>query len=256
MSKTALVLSAGGMFGAYQAGVWSVLADCFQPDLIVGASIGAVNGWTIAGGATPDELIERWLKLDCASTYRFQAPRALHGGVLDSRPLRAMIDEVYAAYRPRIEFALVTTEIVRLRPRIFRGPEITADLLKATTAIPVLFDQVRVDGIIYSDGGVLTPLPIWAAAKLGADRIVAVNALRMLPGLIPKVFVRVVRSMSRFQPSEPLGVHVVKIEPPGVLGSGRDALCWRREKTEEWIELGRRNALAQKHSIQNCFERK
>ena len=31
MAKTALVLSAGGMFGAYQAGVWKVLADHFQP---------------------------------------------------------------------------------------------------------------------------------------------------------------------------------------------------------------------------------
>ena len=41
---TALVLSAGGMYGAYQAGAWRVLAERFQPDLIVGASIGAVNG--------------------------------------------------------------------------------------------------------------------------------------------------------------------------------------------------------------------
>src|SRR5271165_1897434 len=218
MSKTALVLSAGGMFGAYQAGVWSVLADCCEPDLIVGASIGAVNGWIIAGGASPAELIDRWLTLDCAARYRFQAPKALHGGVLDSRPLRAMIDEVFAAYRPRVEYALVTTEIARLRPRIFRGPDITAEVLNATTAIPWLFDQVRVDRTLHSDGGVLTPLPIWAAAELGADRIVAVNALALLPGLIPKVFVRVVRSVARFQPSEPAGLEVIRIQPEGVLG--------------------------------------
>jgi len=256
MSKTALVLSAGGMFGAYQAGVWSVLADVFEPDLIVGASIGAVNGWIIGGGARPAELIARWLTLDAAAGYRFQAPRALHGGVLDSRPLRAMIDEVFATYRPRVEYALVTTEIARLRPRIFRGPEITADLLKATTAIPALFDQVRIDGTLHSDGGVLTPLPVWAAAELGADRIVAVNALAMLPGLIPKIFVRVVRSMARFRPLETAGLDVIRIQPEGVLGNGRDALCWSGAKAAEWIELGRRDALEQKHSIQNCFERK
>ena len=40
---TALVLSAGGMYGAYQAGAWKAIADIFQPDLVVGASIGAIN---------------------------------------------------------------------------------------------------------------------------------------------------------------------------------------------------------------------
>lgn len=56
----ALVLSGGGLFGAWQAGAWSVLAERFEPDLIVGASIGALNGYLIASGATPEELIEVW----------------------------------------------------------------------------------------------------------------------------------------------------------------------------------------------------
>jgi predicted acylesterase/phospholipase RssA len=42
--KRALVLSGGGMFGAWQAGAWSVLARHFQPDLVVGASAGSLNG--------------------------------------------------------------------------------------------------------------------------------------------------------------------------------------------------------------------
>jgi len=57
---TALVLSAGGMYGAYQAGAWKELADVFRPDLVVGASIGALTGWAIAGGCEPEELIARW----------------------------------------------------------------------------------------------------------------------------------------------------------------------------------------------------
>ncbi len=47
----ALVLSAGGMFGAYQAGVWKALSRSFHPDLIVGASVGALNSWAILAGA-------------------------------------------------------------------------------------------------------------------------------------------------------------------------------------------------------------
>lgn len=55
-TKTALVLSAGAMFGAYHAGVWKGLAGRFQPDLIVGASVGALNGWVMASGCAPQEL--------------------------------------------------------------------------------------------------------------------------------------------------------------------------------------------------------
>ena len=251
--KTALVLSAGGMFGAYQAGAWSVLAECFEPDLIVGASIGAVNGWAIAGGCPTAELIDRWLSLECAAKYRWHLP--LRGGVLDNRSLVAQIDEVYSNYRRRIDYAVVLTELARLRPRIFRNEEVTGSVLRASTAIPGIFDQVRIGRTLYSDGGLLNALPIWAAAELGADLIVAVNAMTPLPGLLPNLFVDCVRRISRFKPEPPGQLEIVRIGPPAVMGSGRDMLCWTRENAERWIEMGRRDALEEKHSIQNCFER-
>src|SRR5579884_4471337 len=97
--KTALVLSAGGMFGAYQAGAWEVLSDVLKPDLIVGASIGAINGWAIAGGCPPAELVERWLTLDCAAKYRLQLPKAIHGGIFDSSALAAQIEDVHRSFQ-------------------------------------------------------------------------------------------------------------------------------------------------------------
>ena len=42
------------MFGAYQAGVWKALSGKFAPDIVVGASIGAFNGWYVASGAGAD----------------------------------------------------------------------------------------------------------------------------------------------------------------------------------------------------------
>src|SRR3954449_5796221 len=57
---TALVLGAGGMFGAWEVGVWSVLREHVHVDMIVGASAGAWIGWLIACGATPDELAREW----------------------------------------------------------------------------------------------------------------------------------------------------------------------------------------------------
>src|ERR1035441_5758826 len=58
---TALVLSAGGLWAAWEVGAWSVLRERFRPDLIVGASAGTWNGWAIAGGCTPEELARLWL---------------------------------------------------------------------------------------------------------------------------------------------------------------------------------------------------
>jgi predicted acylesterase/phospholipase RssA len=244
------------MFGAYQAGAWSVLADCFQPDLIVGASAGAINAWSIAGGCSPEQLIQNWLTLECAAAYRWQIPSSIHGGLLDCRPLMARVEEIYATYRPKVDCAIVITELRRLQPRIIRGNAVTAEVLKASAAIFGLFEQVRIGGKVYTDGGTLAALPIWAAAELGAERVVAVNALPGLPGLIPKLFVAVVRRLSRFRPVVPRGLEVIRIAPLGLLGSGRDALWWSRENAERWIERGRRDALAQRHSIENCFERK
>src|SRR5579872_2995924 len=112
-----LVLSAGGMYGAYQAGAWKALADVFQPDLVVGASIGAVNGWAIAGGCDPDELIDRWLRLEEAAQYRWKPPAGIFGGVLNSEPLQLALRDLYDSFRPRIDFAMVVTDLLRLHPR-------------------------------------------------------------------------------------------------------------------------------------------
>ena len=70
----ALVLSAGGMFGAYQAGAWKVLTGSFQPDFIVGASAGALNAWAIAGGCSPAELCDSWTDPASADLMHLRMP--------------------------------------------------------------------------------------------------------------------------------------------------------------------------------------
>ncbi len=97
-----LVLSAGGMYGAYQAGAWKELCDVFEPDLVVGASIGAVNGWAIAGGCDPDELIRRWLNLPGDGGYRWKLPKTIFGGVLNIEPLARAIRDIYESFQPKI----------------------------------------------------------------------------------------------------------------------------------------------------------
>jgi predicted acylesterase/phospholipase RssA len=72
----ALVLSAGGMFGAYQAGAWNVLSKRFQPDLVAGTSVGAINGWAIAGGCSAADLLAMWREPATGHLMRLRVPFA------------------------------------------------------------------------------------------------------------------------------------------------------------------------------------
>jgi len=256
----ALVLSAGGMYGAYQAGAWKAIADIFQPDLIVGASIGAVNGWAIAGGCHPDDLIERWLNLDAAAHYRWKFPRTPLHGVFDTTPLQSMICDVYEAYQPgtnppKIHFAMVLTDLMKLRPVVLRGNEISWQHLVAGTAIVGLFDQVRLGGRIYSDGGLLSAVPLWAAAEMGATRALVIDLLPVPPGNIARVFVGAMRMLSPFRVHVPAGIEVIRLAPPALLGSPLESIYWTRSNAQAWIRAGQDQASAIKHSIANCFER-
>ncbi len=251
----ALVLSAGGMYGAYQAGAWKVLADVFRPDLVVGASIGAVNGWAIAGGCEPDELIRRWLEMEAAARYRWKFPAGFFGGVLNSEPLQSAIRDIYESFHPRVEFAMVLTDLLRLRPRVFRDGEVTWQHLVASTAIVGIFDQVRIGGRLYSDGGLLSASPLWAAAELGATKALVINVLPVPPGMVAKTFVGAMKRLSPFRASVPESLEVLTLAPPALLGAPLEAIYWKRSNIERWISEGERDAAALKHSIAICFER-
>ena len=252
---TALVLSAGGMYGAYQAGAWRALAGVFHPDLVVGASIGALTGWAIAGGCHPDELVDRWLHLDAAAHYRWKVPRSLVHGVFDTTPLQRAIRDVYESYQPRTHYAMVVTDLMKLRPRIFREHEMSWQHLVASTAIVGLFDQVRLGERIYSDGGLLSAVPLWAAAELGATRALVIDVLPAPPGNIARTFVGTMRLLSPFRAQVPPGLEVIRLAPPRLLGAPLESIYWTRANAEAWIRAGEEQAAAIKHSIANCFAR-
>ncbi|HLX42231.1 MAG TPA: patatin-like phospholipase family protein [Bryobacteraceae bacterium] len=220
--KTALVLSGGGMFGAWQAGAWRALAPDFSPDLIVGASVGSLNGYAIAGGATPDQLIAFWRQPSLASF----------------RNLPATIQELMRLHPLRQDYAVVLTDLLRMKPKIFRGDEITWRHLAASCAIPGILPQQRIHGRWYSDGGLLNPLPVWGAVESGATRIIALHALPEIPGSLIKPFVKGFRATVGHNPPVPSGVDLTVIKTDGPLGSMHDALHWKAENINRWIEMG------------------
>lgn len=223
------------MFGAWQAGAWSAIAECLRPDLVVGASVGSLNGYAIAGGATPEELCELWRRPDLT---RFDT-------------LPGTIRALMSRYPPKLEYAVVLTDLLRMKPKIFTGAEVTGEHLAASCAVPFMRPQPRIAGRWYSDGGLLNPLPVWAAVELGATHIVALQALPEIPSAVLKPFILAFRWAFGHKPPLPKDVELVTIEPEGSIGSIRDALSWKRENVERWIEQGARDA--KNISIVNCL---
>ena len=150
--RVALVLSAGGMFGAWQAGAWRALSARLHPDLVVGASVGALNGYVIAGGGAPEDLSELWRRPEQADWDRLP------------ETIRALTER----FRLGMDYAVVLTDLLRLKPKIFSGRDITWRHVAASCAVPLMGRQQHIGGRWYSDGGLLNPLPVWAAVELGA----------------------------------------------------------------------------------------
>ena len=220
--RVALVLSGGGMFGAWQVGVWRAISHRVKPDLIVGASVGSLNGYAIAGGASPEELSRFWLQPELATLGR----------------LPDTIQDLMKRYPLRCEYALVLTDLLRLKPKIVRNADVTWRHLAASCAIPLVLPQRRIDGRWYTDGGLLNPLPVWAAVELGATHIVALHALPEVPSRWLRPFVKGFRRVAGHHPPVPAGVELRIIQPASPLGSLSDALHWRRENIERWLDQG------------------
>lgn len=240
--KTALVLSAGGMFCAYQAGAWKALSGRFRPDIVIGASAGALNAWAIAGGADPAYLAALWL--GAANLAGLRLSRRPWRNLLDAGPLEQRIAALWTTYRPRAEIGVVAVELRTLRPRLFRNGEITPRHLAASCAVLACYPQVRLGGRLYTDGGLLGALPLWAAAEMGAARVVAVNALPRLPSRAVGAAVRALRALAPRPPAapEPAGVRI--IEPARSLGNLWQAMFWDERAVRRAIEFGEEDARA------------
>ena len=237
----ALVLSAGGMFGAYQAGAWKALAESFRPDLVVGASAGALNGWAIAGGCSPEELCAIWTERETADLMRLRSPMRPWRGLFDSEVVHKKVDELYARFRPRMTYATNIVQIPRFRQVWVRGEQMTAAHLRASCAIPLGFPPVRIDGEYYVDGGLLSPVPLWAAIQMGATAAVVINALEFMPSVLLRAGVGTFRAV--MAPKVDFSrIEVKWIRPSVPLGTLHDALFWKEENARRWIELGERDA--------------
>lgn len=182
--KTAFVLAGGGSLGAVQVGMLKALHRAqITPDLVVGASVGAINAAYYA--AHPDgsgiaQLERIWLELHRTDVFPFSVIGALLG-LLGRRNYLASPGRLHALITSRLPYRnleqsavpchVVATDALDGREVILSSGEVAQALL-ASAAIPAVFPTVVIDGRSLMDGGIASNTPIAAAIALGATRLV------------------------------------------------------------------------------------
>jgi NTE family protein len=193
--RVALVLGGGGARGFAHVGVLRVLEEARVPvELIVGTSVGSVVGALYAAGANGPALERMAADLDRDDLFDFSLAPALFGaGLASGKRLEAFVREragttTFDALR--VPLAAVATDLETGAPVVLTSGDV-ARAVRASSAIPGVFEPVELDGRLLVDGALAHNLPVGVARALGADVVVAVD-VSALPGDVrPRNFVEV-----------------------------------------------------------------
>lgn len=193
----AFVLGGGGVLGAVQVGMLRALfRSGITPDLVIGTSIGAVNGALVAADPTEavtDRLVRVWASVEARQVYgdplprqvrRFAARTHLHS----PEPLRRLLERGLGAGRTfeelAVPFQCCAASIERAAEHWFKhGPVVDAVL--ASSAVPGLLPPAEIDGEHFLDGGIVNSIPVGRAVELGASTIFVLQVGRIERPLAP-----------------------------------------------------------------------
>jgi len=175
--RIGLALGGGAARGWAHIGVLRVLQEAgIVPDVIAGCSIGAVVGGCYAAGKL-DELEAFTLSLTKRRVMGFLDFHFSGAGLIAGGRLQKLLDQDLTDRRVEtlpIKFCTIATELVSGHEVwLTRGPLVQA--MRASYALPGVFDPVMVGGRWLMDGALVNPIPITAARALGADIVICVN---------------------------------------------------------------------------------
>ena len=177
--KIALVLGGGAARGFAHVGVIRVLEQEKIPiDMIVGTSTGSLIGAIYANDANSFELEWTAFALEKDSIFDYAIFSAVTGmGPVKGDKLEEFVRSKVSAVNIenlKIPFAAVATDLNRgTRVVIDHGP--IARAVRASSAVPGLFNPVEHQGKLLVDGGVVDNIPISVAREKGADIVIAVD---------------------------------------------------------------------------------
>lgn len=190
----ALVLAGGGAKGAFQAGaIYHLLAECGRNyDIICGTSTGALNGSFLAQFATGSEIeaatklkelwtsirgdrdiLRSWYRLGFVGTILAMIRGKL--SLKNSAPLWKLVDQNVnqgALLGSGKILRVSAVQVGSWECKFFGEQDANIiEAVKASSAFPVFFRPVQIDGTMWVDGGVREITPMAEAIRLGATEI-------------------------------------------------------------------------------------
>jgi len=202
----ALVLGGGGGKGAYQIGTWRALKEYGIDQMIkgvAGTSVGALNAILFLQGSL-NAAQQVWAAVDndkilfldksryIQALKKFQLGRLISDGVFSRQGLLALFDtyvDLTKVSTSKIPVYITCTQVPKLSFKDFKLPELKPSYFKinglpsqdiravllASSAIPVVFDSVEINGVEYLDGGLTDNLPIQPLYDIGFRSFIAIN---------------------------------------------------------------------------------
>lgn len=174
--RIGLALGSGSARGWAHIGVLrALLAAGIRPDVVSGASVGAIVGAAYATGQL--DRFEAWVReLDRRAVMSLMDFN-LGSGVLKGERLAAYMHEHFDE-RPiealAVPFAAVATDLQR-GDEVWLRQGAVSDAVRASFALPGLFTPVWREGRLLVDGGLVNPVPVSTARALGAELVIAVD---------------------------------------------------------------------------------
>ena len=193
---SAIVLGGGGVFGATQVGMLRALLESgVRPGLVVGTSVGAINGAAIAAEpslAGVENLAGLWASLAEAGMFtenvlaRASTLARYRTHLYSPAPLRKLLHAHLPATFEElvVGFQCVAASIEHAGAHWFSsGP--LGEAVMASAAVPGLLPPVVIEGEHFLDGGLVHSIPVGRAIALGASEVYVLHVGRIEQPLKP-----------------------------------------------------------------------
>lgn len=205
--RIGLALGGGAARGFAHIGVLQVLEEHgIRPDLIVGTSAGSVVGALYASGKTPAQLASLAATMDEYTISDWSYPLR---GVIRGEALARYVNQQVGGRKLEqmsLPLGVVATDLGTGDPVLFQRGD-TGTAVRASSAVPAVFQPVRINGREYVDGGLVSPVPVRFARQMGADVVIAVDISAVPEGnpvgdavrLLLQTFAIMGRSINQFE---------------------------------------------------------
>jgi NTE family protein len=158
--RIGLALGGGAAKGFAHVGVIAVLEQAgIEPSLVVGTSAGSLVAAFYASGMNATQL-----QATAMGLFRGEALARFVNDAVASRPIEDM----------RLPLGVVAADLANGQPVLFRRGN-TGTAVRASSAVPAIFQPVRIGGRDYVDGGLVAPVPVQFARQMGAEFVIAVD---------------------------------------------------------------------------------